>query len=77
MNDTIISSCTVRNNFLTTFNREISMVILFSAFATIGLFGVICNLADAAGNVICALLKYIVLPFGLFLCICCIIKYGL
>lgn len=53
------------------------MVILFLAFATIGLFGVICNLADAAGNVICALLKYIVLPFGLLLSICYIAKYGL
>ena len=53
------------------------MAILFLAFATIGLFGVICNLADAAGNVICALLKYIVLPFGLLLSICYIAKYGL
>jgi hypothetical protein len=42
-----------------------------------GLFGVLCNIAVAAGNVICALLKYIILPFGLFLCICYIIKYGL
>ena len=42
-----------------------------------GLFGVLCNIADAAGKIICALLKYIILPFGLFLCICYIIKYGL
>ena len=53
------------------------MAILFLAFATIGLFGVICNLAAAAGSVICAFLKYVVLPFGLFLCICYIAKYGL
>lgn len=53
------------------------MAILFFAFATIGLFGLLCNVADAAGKVICALLKYIILPFGLFLCICYIIKYGL
>lgn len=53
------------------------MAILFLALATIGLFGVICNLADVASNVLCAFLKYIVLPFGLFLCICYILKYGL
>ena len=53
------------------------MVILFLAFATIGLFGVLCNIAAAAGHVISALLKYIILPFGLFLSICYIIKYGL
>jgi hypothetical protein len=53
------------------------MAILFFALATIGLFGLLCNVADAAGKVICALLKYIILPFGLLLCICYIIKYGL
>ena len=53
------------------------MAILFLALAMIGLFGVLCNLAAVAGNIICAFLKYIVLPFGLFLCICYIAKYGL
>ena len=53
------------------------MTILFLIFVAIGLFCVLCNIANAVGNVICALLKYVVLPFGLFLCICYIIKYGL
>lgn len=53
------------------------MAILFFAFAVIGLMGVLCNIASAAGQVICVLLKCIVLPFGLFLSVCYIIRYGL
>ena len=53
------------------------MGILFLAFAAIGLIALLSNVAAAIGQVICALLKYIILPFGLFLCICYIIKYGL
>ena len=53
------------------------MGILFFAFASIGLVSLLSNIADAIGQVICALFKYIILPFGLFLCICYIIKYGL
>ena len=43
----------------------------------LGLGGVLCNIISAVGTVICALLKYIVLPFGLILCTAYIIKYGL
>ena len=53
------------------------MGFLFLAFAALGLFAVLCNIASVAGQVICVLLKYIVLPFGLFLSICYIIKFGL
>ena len=53
------------------------MGILLFAFAALGLFAVLCNIASAAGQVICALFKYIILPFGLFLSICYIIKFGL
>ncbi len=53
------------------------MSILFLAFAAIGLVALLSNVAAAIGQVICALFKYIILPFGLFLCICYILKYGL
>ena len=53
------------------------MAIIFLGLATLGLFDVICNILGAAGQVICALLKYVILPFGLLFCICGIAKYGL
>lgn len=53
------------------------MSIIFLGLATLGLFGVLCNIAGAAGQVLCALLKYVILPFGLLFCICGIAKYGL
>ena len=53
------------------------MAIIFLGLATLGLFGVLCNIAGAAGQVLCAVLKYVVLPFGLLLSICYIAKYGL
>ena len=53
------------------------MGILFLAFVSIGLIAVLSNIASAVGQVICGLFKYIILPFGLFLCICYIAKYGL
>ena len=52
------------------------MEILFIAFLAIGLIALMSNVAAAIGEVICALMKYIILPFGLLLCICYIIKYG-
>ena len=52
------------------------MAIIFLGLATLGLFGVLCNISGAAGQVICALLKYVILPFGLLLSICYIAKYG-
>ena len=53
------------------------MGILVIAFVAIGLAALLSNIADAVGQVICGLFKYIILPFGLFLCICYIVKYGL
>ena len=53
------------------------MGILFLAFVSIGLIALLSNIASAVGQVICGLVKYIILPFGLFLCICYIAKYGL
>ena len=53
------------------------MGILVFAFVAIGLIALLSNIAAAVGQVICGLMKYIILPFGLFLCICYIIKYGL
>ena len=53
------------------------MAIIFLGLATLGLFGVLCNIAGAVGEVLCAALKYVVLPFGLWLSICYIAKYGL
>ena len=53
------------------------MALIFWALAAIGLIALLSNIAAAIGQVICALLKYIILPFGLFVCICYIIKYGL
>ena len=53
------------------------MAIIFLGLATLGLFGVLCNIAGAVGEVLCAVLKYVILPFGLLLSICYIAKYGL
>ena len=53
------------------------MSIIFLGLATLGLFGVLCNIAGAVGEVLCAALKYVVLPLGLLLSICYIAKYGL
>ncbi len=53
------------------------MAIIFLGLATLGLFGVLCNIAGAVGEVLCVVLKYVVLPFGLLLSICYIAKYGL
>ena len=53
------------------------MSVIFLGLATLGLFGVIGNISGAVGEVLCAVLKYVVLPFGLLLSICYIAKYGL
>ena len=53
------------------------MGILFLVFVVIGLVALLSNIAEAIGQVICGLFRYIILPFGLFLCICYIIKNGL
>ena len=53
------------------------MVVIFLGLATLGLFGVISNIFGAVGQIICAVLKYVILPFGLLFCICYIAKYGL
>ena len=57
--------------------QEDMMAILFAAFVFLGLFGVLCNIASALGEIICALLKYVVLPFGILFLLCGILKYGL
>ena len=53
------------------------MAFIFLGLATLGLFGVLCNISGAVGEVLCAALKYVILPFGLLLSICYIAKYGL
>ena len=50
------------------------MGILFLVFVVIGLVALLSNIAEAIGQVICGLFRYIILPF---LCICYIIKHGL
>ncbi|MBO7328143.1 MAG: hypothetical protein J6W00_05150 [Lentisphaeria bacterium] len=53
------------------------MGFIFLGLAALGLFGVIANISGAVGQVICAALKYVILPFGLLFIICGIAKYGL
>ena len=53
------------------------MAFIFLGLAALGLCGVLCNIAGAVGEVLCAVLKYAVLPFGLLLSICYIAEYGL
>jgi hypothetical protein len=53
------------------------MGIILLALATLGFFGVLCNLVSAAGSIICVLLKYIILPLGVLFFLCGIATYGL
>ena len=53
------------------------MALIFLGLAALGLCGVLCNIASVAGELICVLLKYVVLPLGLIFFICGIATYGL
>ena len=53
------------------------MGMIFLGLAVLGLFGVLCNLASAAGMVIGVVLKYVALPLGVIFFICGIAAYGL
>ena len=64
-------------NWILAPERSSVLGIIFPGFAALGLLCLTANIAGAAGQVICAVLKYVFLPFGLLLSICYIAKYGL
>ena len=52
------------------------MEILFMVFVAIGFFAVLCSIAAMIGRIICALLKYVVLPLGILFFLCCLLRGG-
>jgi len=52
-------------------------MIILIGLAALGIFAMFANVADALGNVLVALIKYIVMPLFILFCIAYIAKYGL